>query len=974
MLSPVGSNQSGTISGYPTPMNTHIGMAGGLPQINTAPYGTPMNPAHMAQPQQSPLQNRMPDLAQSPYNPSPSTNRMMSPVSYHTAPNSAYGTGPMGSRANSHDAFPGQVNSRGQEPLITRSATSSGFDSGNQYVNNVEHGLRRPMTADPRTTRPNSFPSGNMSGWNASPTSTYSAPPSQGMSNGYSGPNGNSVDTRGPSSYPSNLGAPPQMSLPLPLTSTPTPVNSQLPQSQVSHVPSNQFQYSSEAMDTKLSMNGPTNNPDPDNMPSSMEYIPNNGFRSPYFMSDDFLGFLINEGDANNGMMAPGPDPLLDMANPMPRGFIGMEDEPTNNSILETMPTPDPMAVNAILDRQQNQTLSEVKWEELLEFIMERFNETNHDIIRKQKEALLQGDRSNDSHPISLRMMQTYIGSYWYHFHPQMPILHRPTFSADKTKTLLLIAVIAIGASCLDKDWGPKVTEEGADLSNFLAWHLRGEVFQDKDFRSPAQLWVFQALLLLEVHEKMYSTRALHERAHIHHGTTLTLMRRGSSLIGRSALDSPPLIKGEDARNGQAHGSNMNVVRDPDQWWNHWIINEGTRRTAFAAFIIDSLHATMFGHSATMVAHEMKLQLPCDESLWSATSSVEVGKIEAELAQNGVRPINFCDGLKSTLNCESVRTNAFGRTALMAGALNVSWHMNQRDTQVRSLGDSKAFQGRLKWRGNLTRAYDFWREDFDTSMNEASSSSQPSSRGHPTNNNTTTLFQFPNRRSNLDEDNIFESKTVLHHLAHMAMHMDIVSCQIFAKAERLLGRTTLPSDKSNAEKRIRTLWAPRASARDATFYSLKFLKEVLIPKHCDPHSGRLIPVLDESAVYSARDDYLLNRPWVLYYAALIVWSYGYAHHGAIEPAHIPQLNTYRDKALDMYAYLERVGGIRGPEVLEGMPGLNRCLGMLWILKDMFDRCRWELLHEAARLLKNCIDMLTGEAGSVGEQAMAEKKG
>ena len=99
---------------------------------------------------------------------------------------------------------------------------------------------------------------------------------------------------------------------------------------------------------------------------------------------------------------------------------------------------------------------------------------------------------------------------------------------------------MAIGASCLDKIHGYEVTQAGAELSNFLAWHLRWEIFSDYNFRPPAKLWVFQALLLLELYEKMYSTRALHERAHIHHATTITLMRRGSSLIGRSALDSPP--------------------------------------------------------------------------------------------------------------------------------------------------------------------------------------------------------------------------------------------------------------------------------------------------------------------------------------------------------------------------------------------------------------------------------------------------
>ena len=930
-----------------------MGLAGGLPQINTAPYGHPMQP--MTQPQQSPLQGRMSDMGQNPYVSSPATTRMMSPASYHTAPNSAYGSGPMLSRANSGDNYPRHIVSRGNEPPIARSATSSGFETGSPYGAQIDTRFPRPSTADPRTTRPNSFPPGNTSGWNTSPTSPYAPLPSQGTINGFAG--GHVIHGHGASSFSSHPTMPTQMSLPPPLNPAPTLANGQAPSAQGNHYPTTQYAYPSGPMD----MNGPM--ADSDSI-SNQDYPQNSGFRSPYIMSEEFTDWLLSDGDGRNGVLPMDADSFMNAVNPMPRGIMGLEDEPMNNPLLDNMPTPDPMAVNAILDR--NETLSEVKWRELLNITSERFNETKHKLVKKQKDALFQGDYNEDGHPLSLRMFKTYIGSYWYHFHPQMPILHQPTFSADQTNSLLLMAMISIGATCLDKVYGERVARNGSDLSNFLSWHLRGEIFQDEDFKSPAELWIFQALLLLEVYEKMYSTRTLHERAHIHHATTSTLMRRGSALIGRSALDSPPLMKGEDAKNGQ-----NNHIRDPEQWWHHWITNEGTRRAAFAAFIIDSLHATMFGHTATMVAHEMKVQLPCDESLWSATSSVEVGRLEAELAANGVKPITFCDGLKSILRLENVRTNAFGRTALMAGVLNVSWHMNQRDTQVRSLGDFKTIAGGKKgWRGTLTHAYDFWKADFDTNTNDSSNSSTIISRApshtHYSSGNSTNYPPSSSNRYNrfCDEDNIFESKTVLHHLAHMAMHMDIVSCQIFAKAERLLGRTTLPSDRSNAHKRIVELWAPKASARDATYYSLKFLKEVLIPKNYNSQ-GRLIPVLEESQAYAAKDDYLLNRPWVLYYASLIVWSYGYARERAVPDP--PPLTTYREKALDMYAYLERVGGVDGPDKLEHMTGLNRCLGLLYILRDMFDKCAWELLHEAARLLGNCITMLKGEDGDEGQK-------
>lgn len=679
----------------------------------------------------------------------------------------------------------------------------------------------------------------------------------------------------------------------------------------------------------------------------SMPLFGGDGYsRSPFAMADDFTAWLFNEphlnasspGGNRHGSMSVGATAFMDDTGSMARGMYGVTNDPLNAHAGQPIPQQNLMSVTSILDPALPQIdLSEEKRKDILDLIETHF--TDQAPVKKQKEAFLEGDRDLDTHVLSLWSMQTYIGSYWYHFHPQMPILHRPTFSADKTQNLLLLGVIAIGASCLDKVHGPNVTNAGAELSNFLAWHLRGEIFKHVDFLPPAKLWVFQTLLLLEVYEKMYSTRVLHERAHIHHGTTLTLMRRGSSLIGRSALDSPPTAK-DETPGMTPNGTQASLSHTPEQWWNHWITNEATRRVAFAAFIIDSIHATMFGHSATMVAHEMKLQLPCDESLWSATSSAEVGRIETNLQANGIKPMTFFDGLKNTLKDKPVRTNSFGRTAIMAGLLSVSWHMNQRDVQVHHLGALKALGGKDIWRGPLTKAFNSWKNDFDQSIGK--DSIPPS---------------MPYSSSRLDEENIFESRTVLHHLAHMAMHVDVVSCQIFAKAGRLLGRTTLPSDYAIAQKRIRENWAPRPSARHATFYALKFLAQVLMPDTAPPHRNVAKNGTEGYQPYSARDDFLLNRPWVLYFASLIVWSYGYALDGPARS--IPNLSTLEQQTYDMRAFLTRVGGIQAPSELEHMRDRNACLGMLLVLQAMFEKCRWELLHEAAKLLGNCIEMLRG---------------
>jgi hypothetical protein len=114
------------------------------------------------------------------------------------------------------------------------------------------------------------------------------------------------------------------------------------------------------------------------------------------------------------------------------------------------------------------------------------------------------------------------------------------------------------------------------------------------------------------------------------------------------------------------------------------------------------------------------------------------------------------------------------------------------------------------------------------------------------------------------------------------------------------------------------------------------------------------PNAPSSAVlsYSARDDYPLNRPWVLYSATLIVWSYGFALDGPVKERY--SLPSYEDKVKDMVLYLNRMGGVRTPEDLSKTSDRHACLGLLIIMRDMFKQTRRELLQEAGDLLTECI--------------------
>ncbi|CAD0106083.1 unnamed protein product [Aureobasidium uvarum] len=606
---------------------------------------------------------------------------------------------------------------------------------------------------------------------------------------------------------------------------------------------------------------------------------------------------------------------------------------------LESLIRPSPVAKTEQDSIQPECVLSGPRRQRLLDLVISDFRDSRHAHVTAQREKTLTGSHGGEKHVLSLRMMQVFCSSFWLNIHPQLPILHRSTFSTETCPDLLLIAIMTLGASCLEPSYGYEVTQASAELASFLAWHTRRMIFEDPDFIPPAKLWIFQALLLLEVFEKMFSTTTLHQRAHVHHCTTLTLMRRGSSLMGRAALDFAPYdidpTRTPPGPNGSVNTCGRNTK---DEWWNNWISNEATRRTAFAAFIIDTTHATMFGHEAVMVAHEMRIPLPCDEALWAAPSGAEVRSHEHSLTVSGYRPMSFLEALKKTLNSQHVQTNTFGRVTIMAGLMSVSWHMRMQDVRASSIGVGK--QG--SWSDQLASACDFWRRDFDLSLAQSSS-------------NIPVYLQDRMLSDVMDKEKVFESRTVLHHLARMAMYVDIVDCQILAGAKRSLGRVITANDHAAASKKLRETWAPSHGARDAVFYALRFLSAVLLPEG-DGSSG--IRSSGQGLAYSARDDNSLNRPWVLYFAALVVWTYGFCLDGPIAPP-LPTytLRTHEIQFRDLRGFLRRVGGVRSADDLQHVKHRNGMLGMLMLLKEIFSKTRWELLHEASVMLGNCIELL-----------------
>jgi len=560
--------------------------------------------------------------------------------------------------------------------------------------------------------------------------------------------------------------------------------------------------------------------------------------------------------------------------------------------------------------------------------------------------ANLVHDSGGDLPALNVEMMRDCLQEYWEHVSPRLPIVHQPTFSCNRCSLLLLMVMIALGAASLrSRDSSGSLSEYGG-FADVIILGVRSEILSAEDAMPPVSLWVAQALLLLEFYEKMYSSRRLHERAHIYHSVALTLLRRGSPLIGRSGSESPPEVASAD----HSHG----VGLDSRTWWSRWAETEAMHRVVFAAFMLDIIHAAMFGHSADMAPHEIRLPLPCDDNLWTASNPDTVRQLDQNLRMYGVKTISFLDGLKRALHGKEVRTHSFGRMIIMSGLLSVGWHLSHRETHLKWLDlTTQSTEVQENWKKILLKSFDDWKTSFDIAQGAL---------GSP------TIADSSAQGSGLNGP--IQSAAVLYHLAHISLHVDIVDCQVYAGAKRLLGRKVSVRDYTNVVTRMK-IWASSPSTRHAVLHAFKLLHRVLVDprrsagerKRQDVGGINLPPIEVQS--YSCRNETDPHRPWIMYYAALCIWSFVRAisrHdsmqdspaslHGPSRPMKPVPVNYRRVVAyLSGIADLSELTEAASVSLGEGLPDL------LDALHSIFSEAHSELLREAHERLRICKETL-----------------
>lgn len=542
---------------------------------------------------------------------------------------------------------------------------------------------------------------------------------------------------------------------------------------------------------------------------------------------------------------------------------------------------------------------------------------------------------------------------YWLIFHPQYPLLHKPSFSNYEAHPLLLLAMIMLGASLASCTGGTEPGFTDAQrLSIEIAEPLRWLIFATPDCRPPAKVWVVQSLLLLETYEITSSSRTLHERAYLHHGTKIQLLRRS------------PILGGDPLKDDEDDGAYL----PPNHVWKKWIEVESMKRATLMAFYLDTVNATVYGHMVVLYAHQIKISLPCEDELWEFDNNNPQQKLTKEKSPK------FLVALRKLLHRQPVKTSTFGRKVLLAGLLTIMFQMQQKDLQLSFLEWN---QVKDSWNETISLAIDVWRTDI---CSQGCCNTENSLKFLPEDMALLPpMLRLDDRRC----------KFSLYHIAQIYMRITHYDYIIYAGAPSRMNVIAGNSEYAVVEKRV-LAWAKSLNGRISAVHAYLFLCEMLLSPDNE----------DITYSYDPNVDPFLHRKNIMASAILVIFAYNFSLEGPenhLFDTGDTAIGYYPDKE-DGYTYLKRIRKLLSSnfgdggdnfhnnrsvnsttfhnrikifaDILLKIPNKHHMVGLMKVFYKSFRGCKWEVGAEYSKLFQNCIERSLGRRRVVCEDMYA----
>ncbi|KAF2851612.1 DNA binding regulatory protein-like protein AmdX [Plenodomus tracheiphilus IPT5] len=250
--------------------------------------------------------------------------------------------------------------------------------------------------------------------------------------------------------------------------------------------------------------------------------------------------------------------------------------------------------------------------------------------------------------------IQRYVNAYIHYFHPHLPFLHIPTLSFDTPAYTyhlrtagnfnqdgmvggggcLILAMAAIGALYeFEHNVAKELFEAAKKMILYylderrragLSAAVNGPGTTNDSINKPP-LWLVQAMLLNLIFGHNCGDRQAAEVASTHCAALVSLARAAGldKPVTPESMGQSPLNHANDddvhmADESAASQDPQNDSVDEHSQWIQWKKIEERKRTYFAVFSMSSLLVSAYAHAPRILNSEIRLDLPCEEDLWSA--------------------------------------------------------------------------------------------------------------------------------------------------------------------------------------------------------------------------------------------------------------------------------------------------------------------------------------------------------------------
>ncbi|KAK0212589.1 fungal-specific transcription factor domain-containing protein [Desarmillaria ectypa] len=210
--------------------------------------------------------------------------------------------------------------------------------------------------------------------------------------------------------------------------------------------------------------------------------------------------------------------------------------------------------------------------------------------------------RSSPAATSSSPELQHYLYFFYSAFLVQMPIVHAPTFTIDNKPPLLVNAMQACGALYVKTKKAVAFIEQ--TLATARDSLVQAFATSPKDSSEMSELIL--AVLLLQTIGLFHQKSDQRSSSTIFHGMLVQMIRR-AGLLPRNAAWEP----------GNIDSSNLDAA------WRDWAMFEMTKRLLSQSYLLDCCHAIYFATAPSYRIGEYLINLPGEDTLWTAKSAEE---------------------------------------------------------------------------------------------------------------------------------------------------------------------------------------------------------------------------------------------------------------------------------------------------------------------------------------------------------------